>query len=70
MKSLFGALRAAAGFFVLFGSFSPAWAQTSFYDGPRSALAGQPGTIVRQERIDGAPLGAAASAVPEVLLPA
>src|ERR1700761_3691300 len=60
MKSLFGALRAAAGFFVLFGSFSPAWAQTSFYDAPRSSLAGQPGTIVRQERIDGAPLDAAA----------
>jgi pimeloyl-ACP methyl ester carboxylesterase len=39
---------------------SGASAQTSFYDAPRSLLAGQPGTLVRQERIDGAPLGAAA----------
>src|ERR1700742_5344 len=38
----------------------PASAQTSFYDAPRSLLAGGPGTLVRQERIDGAPLGAAA----------
>jgi pimeloyl-ACP methyl ester carboxylesterase len=35
-------------------------AQTSFYDAPRSMLAGQPGTLVRQEVIDGAPLGATA----------
>ena len=28
-------------------------AQTPFYNAPRSSLAGQPGTIVRQERIDG-----------------
>src|ERR1700761_3601808 len=35
-------------------------AQTSFYDAPRSLLAGQPGTLVRQQPIDGAPLGAAA----------
>src|ERR1700721_1773115 len=35
-------------------------AQTSFYDAPRSLLAGQPGTLVRQEVIDGAPLGATA----------
>jgi pimeloyl-ACP methyl ester carboxylesterase len=39
---------------------SPASAQTSFYDAPRSELAGQPGTLVRQEIIDGAPLGATA----------
>jgi pimeloyl-ACP methyl ester carboxylesterase len=38
----------------------PASAQTSFYDAPRSQLAGQPGTLVRQEIIDGAPLGATA----------
>lgn len=38
----------------------PASAQTSFYDAPRSLLAGQPGTLVRQEIIDGAPLGATA----------
>jgi pimeloyl-ACP methyl ester carboxylesterase len=35
-------------------------AQTPFYDAPRSQLAGEPGTLVRQEPIDGAPLGAAA----------
>jgi acetyl esterase/lipase len=35
-------------------------AQTSFYDAPRSLLAGGPGTLVRQQPIDGAPLGAAA----------
>jgi acetyl esterase/lipase len=35
-------------------------AQTSFYDAPRSLLEGQPGTLVRQQRIDGAPLGATA----------
>jgi len=35
-------------------------AQTPFYDAPRSLLAGEPGTLVRQEPIDGAPLGAAA----------
>ncbi|MGY3602672.1 MULTISPECIES: alpha/beta fold hydrolase [unclassified Bradyrhizobium] len=39
---------------------SSASAQTSFYDAPRSMLAGQPGTLVRQEVIDGAPLGATA----------
>jgi pimeloyl-ACP methyl ester carboxylesterase len=38
----------------------PASAQGSFYDGPRSLLNGAPGTLVRQEPIDGAPLGAAA----------
>ncbi|HVX78007.1 MAG TPA: alpha/beta fold hydrolase [Bradyrhizobium sp.] len=35
-------------------------AQTPFYDAPRSLLAGGPGTLVRQQPIDGAPLGAAA----------
>lgn len=35
-------------------------AQTPFYDAPRSELAGRPGTLVRQEVIDGAPLGATA----------
>jgi acetyl esterase/lipase len=57
----FGAFRAVIVPLVfLFGHLGPASAQTSFYDGPRSQLAGQPGTVVRQERIDGAPLGAAA----------
>jgi pimeloyl-ACP methyl ester carboxylesterase len=44
----------------LFGHPTPAFAQTPFYDAPRSQLPGQPGTILRQEKIDGAPLGAAA----------
>src|ERR1700712_1166779 len=39
---------------------SPASAQTPFYDAPRTLLGGQPGTLVRQEIIDGAPLGATA----------
>jgi pimeloyl-ACP methyl ester carboxylesterase len=33
-------------------------AQTAFYRAPPSAVAGAPGTLVRQELIDGAPLGA------------
>ncbi|MCK1542410.1 alpha/beta fold hydrolase [Bradyrhizobium sp. 160] len=32
--------------------------QTTFYDGPESLLNGAPGTLVRQEPMDGAPLGA------------
>lgn len=56
-----GALRAVAGLlFILSGHLGPALAQTAFYNAPRSLLAGEPGTIVRQERIEGAPLGAAA----------
>ena len=56
-----GARLAAAGLlFLLFGHVGPASAQAPFYAAPRSSLAGQPGTIVRQERIDGAPLGAVA----------
>src|ERR1700733_11486574 len=35
-------------------------AQTAFYRAPPSAVAGQAGTLVRQEVIDGAPLGATA----------
>jgi pimeloyl-ACP methyl ester carboxylesterase len=35
-----------------------ATAQTAFYRAPSSAVAGAPGTLVRQELIDGAPLGA------------
>lgn len=38
----------------------PAAAQTAFYDAPDSLAAGSPGSIVRQEPIDGAPLGASA----------
>src|ERR1700678_2661388 len=33
-------------------------AQTAFYRAPSSAIAGPPGTLVRQQMIDGAPLGA------------
>ena len=33
-------------------------AQTAFYRAPLSEVAGAPGTLVRQELIDGAPLGA------------
>src|SRR5580704_5964405 len=35
-----------------------ATAQTAFYRAPSSEVAGAPGTLVRQELIDGAPLGA------------
>jgi pimeloyl-ACP methyl ester carboxylesterase len=53
--------RTVAGLlFLLLGGLGPALSQNSFYDAPRSALAGQPGTIVRQEPIEGAPLGAVA----------
>jgi acetyl esterase/lipase len=50
---------AIAALSLLVGTLN-ASAQTPFYDAPRSQLAGQPGTVVRQERIDGAPLGATA----------
>jgi Secretory lipase len=50
----------AAAFLSLSGYVSTTSAQTPFYHAPRSLLAGQPGTLVRQEPIDGAPLGAAA----------
>ena len=45
---------------VLFGLTRMASAQTAFYDAPESLLAGAPGTVVRQEPMDGAPLGASA----------
>jgi acetyl esterase/lipase len=38
-------------------------AQTSFYDAPASLRAGLPGSLVRQEPMDGAPLGASTSRV-------
>ena len=50
----------AAALLVLPGHLGAASAQTSFYDAPRSMLPGQPGTLIRQEPMDGAPLGAAA----------
>src|ERR1700690_2506774 len=46
-----------AALFVFAGA-SAANAQTDFYRAPRSEAAGAPGTLVRQELIDGAPLGA------------
>jgi pimeloyl-ACP methyl ester carboxylesterase len=45
---------------VIVGFASAAMAQTPFYRAPASVVAGAPGTLVRQEPIDGAPLGAAA----------
>jgi acetyl esterase/lipase len=50
---------ALAGMFLILPVGAVA-AQTTFYDGPLSMLAGEPGTLVRQEPMDGAPLGAAA----------
>jgi pimeloyl-ACP methyl ester carboxylesterase len=43
---------------AVMGLAQEASAQTSFYDAPASLLAGAPGTVVRQEPMDGAPLGA------------
>jgi acetyl esterase/lipase len=51
---------AVVGLFALAGSAITASAQTAFYDAPASMLAGPPGSIVRQEPMRGAPLGAAA----------
>ncbi|WP_247354304.1 alpha/beta fold hydrolase [Bradyrhizobium sp. 160] len=45
----------AAAVFGLAGIASP---QTTFYDAPESLLVGAPGSLVRQEPMDGAPLGA------------
>jgi alpha-beta hydrolase superfamily lysophospholipase len=53
-------LMLAAALLSLPAYASSASAQTSFYDAPKSLLAGQPGTLVRQEVIEGAPLGATA----------
>jgi pimeloyl-ACP methyl ester carboxylesterase len=55
-----GKLMLAAALLSLALHAGTASAQTPFYDAPRSMLAGEPGTLVRQEPIDGAPLGAAA----------
>jgi pimeloyl-ACP methyl ester carboxylesterase len=44
----------------MFAGAGVANAQTDFYRTPRSEAAGAPGTLVRQEVIDGAPLGATA----------
>jgi len=48
---------------AMLASFNAASAQTAFYEAPASLLKGEPGSIVRQEIIDGAPLGATAHRV-------
>lgn len=53
-------LMLAAMVLALAGHATTASAQTPFYDAPRSMLDGKPGSLVRQEVIDGAPLGATA----------
>src|ERR1700722_9334556 len=42
----------------MLGGADAAEAQTAFYRAPASEIAGQPGTLIRQELMDGAPLGA------------
>src|ERR1700722_13797567 len=42
----------------LLAAAAAANAQTAFYRAPPSMIAGQPGTLIRQELMDGAPLGA------------
>jgi pimeloyl-ACP methyl ester carboxylesterase len=49
-----------AALWGIVGFAGVAMAQTPFYRAPPSVVAGAPGTLVRQEPIDGAPLGAAA----------
>src|ERR1700678_3734446 len=46
------------GILCALASAAAAAAQTAFYRSPPSAVMGAPGTLVRQEVIDGAPLGA------------
>jgi pimeloyl-ACP methyl ester carboxylesterase len=50
----------AAVLFAGSGTIGAVSAQSSFYDAPRSELASEPGALVRQQPIDGAPLGASA----------
>jgi pimeloyl-ACP methyl ester carboxylesterase len=49
--------RLAFVIFCMLAGADVASAQTAFYRAPPSAVAGAPGTLVRQEVIDGAPLG-------------
>jgi acetyl esterase/lipase len=46
------------GFLCMLATADVALAQPAFYRAPASEAAGAPGTLVRQETIDGAPLGA------------
>ena len=50
--------RFALVIFCMLAGADVASAQTAFYRAPPSEVAGAPGTLVRQEMIDGAPLGA------------
>jgi pimeloyl-ACP methyl ester carboxylesterase len=52
------ASRFAFVIFCMLAGADVASAQTAFYRAPPSEVAGAPGTLVRQEMIDGAPLGA------------
>ncbi|MCK1441297.1 alpha/beta fold hydrolase [Bradyrhizobium sp. 48] len=56
MLSLFG--RAVMAALVMFAGLVAARAQSPFYDAPASLADGPPGSLVRQEPMDGAPLGA------------
>jgi acetyl esterase/lipase len=53
-------LRLILGVLCALAGAHAANAQTDFYHAPASEVAGAPGTLVRQEVIDGAPLGATA----------
>jgi hypothetical protein len=55
-RFLFGIVAAVIAFA---GCVEIAQAQTAFYDAPASLRAGLPGSLVRQEPMEGAPLGAA-----------
>ncbi len=50
--------RFVLGILCALAGTTAASAQTAFYRAPSSAIAGPPGTLVRQQMIDGAPLGA------------
>jgi pimeloyl-ACP methyl ester carboxylesterase len=50
--------RLVLGILCMLAGADAANAQTAFYRAPPSVVAGAPGTLVRQEVIDGAPLGA------------
>src|SRR5271169_3448077 len=51
-------LRFALGILCALAGVDAASAQTAFYRAPSSSIAGPPGSLVRQQVIDGAPLGA------------
>jgi acetyl esterase/lipase len=53
-------LRLTAVVLCALAAWDAATAQTAFYRAPHSEIAGAPGTLIRQEVIDGAPLGATA----------